>query len=147
MTRRHAIGALVTLAASAACGVTADGPPKIELDRAPCAHCGMLISETMFAAAYKGPGAEARVFDDIGCLVASSKREADPGGLRFWFHDAPTGEWIAGSDATFVKSDRLRTPMSGGLIAYRDAAAAERGAVEYQGRVIRSLTDLLGGQS
>ena len=147
MTRGTAIVAIVTLAASGACGVKADGPPHIEVDRTPCAHCGMLVSEATFAAAYKAPGAEARAFDDIGCLLAAAKREADPGGLRFWFHDAPTGDWIDGVDATFVKSDRLRTPMNGRLIAYRDAAAARRGAQENQGRVIRSLADLLRGES
>jgi nitrous oxide reductase accessory protein NosL len=84
MTRRNAVGAIVVLAAGAACGVKADGPPEITVDRTACSHCGMLISETMFAAAFKAPGAEARAFDDIGCLLAAAKREADPGGLRFW---------------------------------------------------------------
>jgi hypothetical protein len=143
MTRRAAIVAVVTLAAGAGCGVKADGPPHIEVDRTPCAHCGMLISETMFAAAFRAPGTEARAFDDIGCLVASAKREADPGGLRFWFHDATTGAWISGTDATFVKSERLRTPMNGGLVAYRDLPDARRAAAEYRGRVIAHLADLL----
>lgn len=143
MTRRAAIVAVVTLAAGAGCGVKADGPPHIEVDRTPCAHCGMLISETMFAAAFRAPGAEARAFDDIGCLVASAKREADSGGLHFWFHDATSGSWISGADATFVKSERLRTPMNGGLVAYRDLSDAQRGAAEYRGRVIANLADLL----
>ena len=70
---RMAIVAFVTLALSA-CGAKADGPPHIEVDRTPCAHCGMLISEPVFAAAYRAPGSEARVFDDIGCLLAAASR-------------------------------------------------------------------------
>jgi hypothetical protein len=147
MTRRNAVGAIVVLAAGAACGVKADGPPEITVDRTACSHCGMLISETMFAAAFKAPGAEARAFDDIGCLLAAAKREADPGGLRFWFHDAATGEWIAGAEASFVKSDRLRTPMNGGVVAYRAAAAARDAASKYQGRVMPNLVDLLRSAS
>jgi hypothetical protein len=106
----------------------------------------MLVSEPVFAAAYKAPGAEARVFDDIACLLRSAKREGDPARLHFWFHDVGTGNWISGTDATFVKSDRLRTPMSGGLVAYRDLAAAERGAVEHRGRLVRSISDLMRGE-
>ena len=136
----------MALAASLACGVNADGPPAIEVDRTPCAHCGMLVSEPLFAAAYKAPGAEARIFDDIACLVTSARREANADALRFWFHDAATGRWIPGAGASFVKSDRLRTPMSGGLIAYRELAAAQRGAVEHHGHVVRGLGDLMRGE-
>lgn len=142
MRKRAAIVGLVMLAASA-CGVKADGPPHIEVDRTPCAHCGMLISEPVFAAAYRAPGAEARVFDDIGCLLASVSRETAPAGVRFWFHDAASLEWIDGTDAAFVKSERLRTPMGGGLLAYRGRPAAERGAGRHDGRVVPDLERLL----
>lgn len=136
----------LTLAASLACGVNGEAPPAIEVDSTPCAHCGMLVSEALFAAAYKAAGGEARVFDDIACLVRSAKREGHPDALRFWFHDAATGQWIPGADASFVKSDRLRTPMSGGLVAYRGLSAAQRGAVEHHGHAIRSLSDLMRGE-
>ena len=56
------------LLVTAACGVKAGGLPEIEVDRTACSHCGMLISEPLYAAAYQAPGAAARVFDDIGCL-------------------------------------------------------------------------------
>jgi hypothetical protein len=103
----------------------------------------MLVSETTFAAAFAAPAGEARVFDDIGCLVAAVKKEANPAALRFWFHDAPSGDWIEGTAATFVRSERFRTPMSGGLLAYRDPAAAIRSAAESHGIAIGTLTELL----
>ena len=139
------IAAVVTLVASAACRVNVGGPPHIEVDRTPCTYCGMLISEELFAAAYRTPGSDARVFDDIGCLLSSAKREANSGAIRFWFHDASTGNWIPGTEATLVRVDRRRTPMSGGVVAYRQAADAQRAALEQRGQVIRSLSDLLGG--
>jgi hypothetical protein len=71
----------------------------------------MLISEPMFAAAYKTPQADARVFDDIGCLLEAASHEQDKSGLRFWFHDAATSRWIDGGIATFVESASMRTPM------------------------------------
>jgi copper chaperone NosL len=146
MNRRAAAIVTMSLAANLACGVNADGPPAIEVDRTPCAHCGMLVSEPLFAAAYKVPGAHARIFDDIACLVKSAKREGDADALRFWFHDAATGYWIPGANASFVKSARLRTPMSGGLVAYGELAAAQRGAIEHHGRVIPTLSDLMRGE-
>ena len=146
MNGRAATLVAMTLVASLACGANADGPPAIEVDRTPCAHCGMLVSEPVFAAAYKAPGAEARIFDDIACLVKSAKRGGDAGALRFWFHDAATGHWIQAADASFVRSDRLRTPMSGGLLAFRELSAAQRGAIEHHGHVIRTFSDLMRGE-
>jgi nitrous oxide reductase accessory protein NosL len=133
-----AVLTLLLLTASA-CAVTADGPPHVEVDRTPCAHCGMLVSEPVFAAAYRVPGADARVFDDIGCLLESVSREPAARAIRFWFHDANTQAWIDGSTAVFVHSDRLRTPMAGGLIAYAERASAERGARAHEGRVVGNL--------
>jgi copper chaperone NosL len=142
MNNNAAIGA-VMLAATLACGVRADAPPRIDIDRTACGHCGMLISETAYAAAYQTPGAQARVFDDIGCLLEAIGREEDPALARLWFHDAAGTGWIEGEAAVFVRSPRLRTPMGGGLVAYRDGQAAERSAADRQGRVIRGVRELM----
>ena len=139
------IAAVVTLAVSAACRVDVGGPPHIEVDRTACANCGMLISEPLFAAGYRTSGGEERVFDDIGCLLASAQRESNREAIRFWFHDASTGKWIDGQATTFVRVDRRRTPMSGGVVAYGQVAEAQRAALEQRGQVIRNLSDLLGG--
>jgi nitrous oxide reductase accessory protein NosL len=101
----------------------------------------MLISEPLYAAAYQAAGAEARVFDDIECLRQAARTESGP--LTYWFHDANDKGWIDGEAAVLVASPEIRSPMGGGLIAYRDRAAADRAAEQYQGRVIHSLSDLL----
>jgi copper chaperone NosL len=134
---------LLGLAASVACGVRADGPPEIQVDRTACSHCGMLVSEPAYAAAYRTPGSDARVFDDIGCLLEAARRESTAGLIRFWFHDAASAAWIEGETAVFVASPALRTPMGGGLIAYRDRTAAREAAARHRGRVVDSLNDLL----
>ena len=141
-TRLAAILAL-TLAATIACRAGEGGPPRIEVDRTACAHCGMLISEPMFAAAYRVPHGGARVFDDIACMLDAAGKEQNPGALRFWFHDAATSRWIDGGAATFVSSASLKTPMGGGFIAYGDEAVAVQAANAQQGTVIRTLGDLL----
>ena len=143
MNRLATLGALMLL--TAACAVEADGPPEIVVDRTACSHCGMLISEPVYAAAYRAPGAAARAFDDIGCLRNAAQAEAGP--VTAWFHDADDGAWIDGAQTSFVASPGIRTPMGGGVIAYRDPAAAERSAARREGRVIRSLGDLLAKES
>ena len=137
------LGGLVLAAAllSAACGERAQGPPEIVVDRTPCSRCGMLISEPLYAAAYQAPGADARVFDDIGCLRDAARREHDA--LRIWLHDAADGRWMNGFEAILVSSPSIRTPMGGGMLAYRNPSAADRAAGQHNGRVIRSIDDIL----
>ena len=137
------VGGLVLAAAllSAACGVRAEGPPEIVVDRTPCSRCGMLISEPLYAAAYQAPGADARVFDDIGCLRDAARGEH--GALRIWVHDATDGQWMNGFEAVIVAAPSIRTPMGGGMLAYRNPSAADRAAGQHNGRVIRSIDDIL----
>lgn len=143
MCARFAAILALTVSTAVACSARADGPPRIEVDRTPCAHCGMLISEPVFAAAYKAPQGDARVFDDIACLLDAASHEQDKSGLRFWFHDAASSEWIDGGIATFVASASMKTPMGGGILAYGDHAAATKAAAEKQGRLIRTIGELL----
>jgi nitrous oxide reductase accessory protein NosL len=140
-----AVMAAVAAMSVAGCGATAEGPPEILVDRTPCAHCGMFISEPVYAAAYRAPGSESRVFDDIGCLLASARKETAPAALTFWFHDAGTADWIDGRDAVLVRAATIRTPMGGGLIAFRDRTAAADAAARHQGVMVGSIGNLLKG--
>ena len=135
---------LLAALVAAACGTNASSRPEILVDRTACSHCGMLISEPLYAAAYQVAGADARVFDDIGCLRDAARAERRP--LTFWFHDANDEAWIDGTVAVFVASPEIRTPMGGGLLAYRDQAAAEHAAATRHGRLIHSISDLLSAK-
>ena len=73
-----AIRALVSIVfalLSAACSAKAAGAPDIVVDVTACSHCGMLVSEPVYAAAFQAPGKEPRVFDDIGCMLDAARRE------------------------------------------------------------------------
>jgi nitrous oxide reductase accessory protein NosL len=58
-------------------------------------------------------------------------------------HDTSDESWLDAGEATFVVSPDIRTPMAGGVAAFRHAADAERAATKYRGRVVRSVTNLL----
>ena len=138
--------ALVVLAVGlvlAACAVRADLPPEIVVDRTACSHCGMLISEPIYAAAYQTSEADARVFDDIGCLLTAARQGAPGDAARFWVHDAKTGSWIDGRAAVFVQASSLQTPMGGGVIAFATRADAEAAAAAHQGTIVPTLSALL----
>ena len=130
----------------AACGSKQPGPPAIVVDRTACSHCRMFVSEPTYAAAYRVEAAEPRVFDDIACLVASLRGEAlhaGSSGLRVWFQDGNGGGWIESGAPVLVRSAIFRTPMGGGVVAYRDAAAAARAVSTFQGQVVGTLSDLM----
>lgn len=129
------------LVLSAACGRASDGPPQVAVDQTKCAHCGMLISERVYAAASRAEGEDAEAFDDIACMLdARAKGNADR--LQMWVHDAATREWIDAREAVFVKSTNLRTPMGGGVIAFRDRSRAQAAATQHAGRIIASIGEL-----
>jgi copper chaperone NosL len=134
---------LLAAVLAAGCSANAGGPPAIQVDRTACAHCTMLVSDERFAAAYETAAGDQRVFDDIACLLEAVRGEPATAALTFWFHDVPSGAWIRGHDATFVKAPSIRTPMSGGIVAYRDSQEAARVAQAAQGKVLPSLRALL----
>ena len=138
-TPRLVIVALALL--SSACGAQAMGPPELVVDRTACSHCGMYVSEPVYAAAYQVGDNDPRVFDDIGCMLDAVEREtASP--ITIWLQDANGSGWLNADDAFVVHSARIRTPMSGGFLAYADAEAADQAAAAYGGRVTRSLHEL-----
>lgn len=132
---------LIALLASA-CAGSRDDLPEIVVDRSACSHCGMLISELRFASAYRAGDGEAKLFDEIGCMVAAARQETSEA-MKFWFRDADDGGWIEGGGAVFVSSPSIRTPMGGGVLAFRTGAAADAAASRYAGRVVRSLPELM----
>ena len=141
MSIPHLIAAALALLATA-CSARAMGPPDIVVDRTACSHCGMFVSEPAYAAAYQAGTDQPRVFDDIGCMVTELRQQPQRAAIRYWVHDAESGEWIDGATAAFVKSSTLQTPMGGGILAYRSTDGATRGAAVHQGMVIDSIDSL-----
>ena len=149
---RIAAAALALAVSAASCGDGGAGPPGIVLDRTACDGCGMLISEPGFAAAYRA-GRSTRVFDDIGCLLraldenglevgAGAPDRTDDRVAQVWLY-GDDGRWIPAEGATFVRSDRLVTPMNGGIKALADRGAAQELAARTGGAVYDDLAELL----
>jgi nitrous oxide reductase accessory protein NosL len=52
--------------------------------------------------------------------------------------------WIKAEDALYIRSSETRTPMNGGIIAFKDHSKAKEAAEKYQGTLLR-FADVLKG--
>ncbi len=132
MTKLVAALALALLLGGCA-GASATAVPEIELGRDICMECGMAIDEMRFAAVYRlGDGTE-RLFDDLGDLILHGRAAGELDDARIWVADFETEAWVAASEAFYVPTTGVTSPMGHGLLAFGD-----------EGRAV-ATADLLGG--
>jgi len=116
-------------------GVLACGPgtPRpIAYGAEPCTHCHMTISDPRFVAEAVLTTGKVLAFDDIGCLATWLGTAQEPV-ETVWVASFTDQEWLRAEEATFLRTDSLRTPMASGLIALSTPAEGD------------SLRAMLGG--
>lgn len=111
-----------------------EGPPAIRYGAEACAACGMVIDDARFAAAWTSPHTS-RHYDDIGCMVTDLLKHPAPQDARMYVHDIESEAWLPASDATYLLSSAIRTPMAYGIAATATREAADRLSARYQARV------------
>lgn len=102
-----------------------------------CASCKMAISEKQYAAEALTPEGDAYKFDDLGCLVdfiAAKKNKAPI--AAYFVVDLESKQWLKAEDAHFVSSAKFRTPMGGGIVAFKDQAQAQEAATANGGKML-----------
>ena len=137
MRRTLLIATAVALLA-AACG-TADaaGPPDIQYGRDLCIQCGMIIDDPRFAAAYRTADGTEKKFDDVGDMLVYMRATGDdPQREAVWVHDFETEAWVLASDAHFVPTRSVVSPMGHSILAFAEADRATAFAVDVGGEVI-----------
>lgn len=136
--RRLSLAAILLLApAPAGCQRGAVGPVDIEPEDS-CAFCRMAISEKQYAAEFIDEEGEAYKFDDITCMGrhVREKLGAKQVAARFVV-DYDSRRWVRAEEAHYVRSTELKTPMSGGVVAFKDEAKAREAAARYRGQLLR----------
>jgi copper chaperone NosL len=121
-------------------GDSLEAPPEIIYGQDVCDECGMIINEQRYAASYVTSAGEVRRFDDIGGMLVQDHKVNEEVHI-YWVHDFNTEEWVDASQANFVISRELVTPMGWGVVAFADPDSAEVFAAEHGGE-IGSLEDL-----
>jgi copper chaperone NosL len=111
-----------------------------------CAMCKMAISEKRFAAEFIDRDGQAFKFDDISCMVDYIKsRQRRDAIAATYLMDFDSRQWIKAETAYCVQSAEIKTPMRGGIIAFKDAASAASAAEKYHGQP-RRFADFVDGQ-
>ena len=96
----------------------------------------MLINEARFAVMAKTATDDPVAFDSTECLVRYLRRGGAPL-IQMWVHDYSTEQWLTATEAFYVASQELATPMGQGLVATASADEADRLASTVHGRVLR----------
>ncbi len=122
------------------CGSTeTDGPPKLELGRDECAHCGMIISDARYAAAIIATVEGSRrplLFDDIGDLLDYEHDHPELSIQHRYVHDHATRKWLVADEARFVHAPTLHTPMGSGIAAFASVDQQREATTSMQGRSV-----------
>jgi copper chaperone NosL len=123
-------------------------PPEIHYGEDLCAHCNMIISDPRFAASVAfeiEPGHyESLAFDDIGDMLAEAAGHPERSVAAYYVHDYTTEEWLDATEAHFVVSAAIPSPMGSGIAAHATAGAAAAQAAELQGQIV-TWTELQNG--
>lgn len=114
-------------------------PPQIRYGEHECDWCRMLISDERFAAAlvFEDAGRVSKLaFDDINCVYnyLADRPPAVP--ATIYTHDFETRSWLAARAATFVRSDKLETPMASQVAAAASRETAARLLERYPGTLL-----------
>lgn len=141
--RRGAAVVLLLPLALLACGDIE--PADVHIGTEECAHCSMMISDRRFAAQALNTKGRAWKFDSIECLRAFvqsgtlDERELHSA----WVTDSGAAEWVRAELAVFVRSNAIRSPMGGGLVAFAAAPAAHAAVEEAGTGTVMSWAELL----
>lgn len=132
-----AVGAVAVAAPALLAGedLEADRLPSIRYGQEACAHCGMIIDDDRFAAAWTTLKDEVH-FDDIGCLVLEAAERPSPPEARHYVSTYHDGAWVEAPTASYVFSLDIRSPMAYGLAAAADHDTAGRLAQETDGTIL-----------
>ena len=113
-------------------------PAPVEIEPADmCSYCRMAISEKRYAAEFLDKQGEAYKFDDVGCMKCYVQNKQIGQKSATWFVvDYESKQWLRGPQASFVRSDQFKTPMSGGIVALKEKGRAEQLASQTHGAVL-----------
>jgi copper chaperone NosL len=119
----------------------AGGPPEVRFGRDECAECKMSIVEERSAAAARvqtPDGPDVLLFDDLGCLIDLESSAQVPAleMTERWTRDYGSRKWTRAETATFVFSEKIRTPMGSWIAAFAAPAVAEASHREVGGELL-----------
>ena len=97
----------------------------------------MAISDRSFAAEIVQLNGRVAKFDDIGCMLRYALREnlRPSAAVAFYVMDFQTQRWLPATEAVYLRSEQLHSPMASGLAAFATPEAADKLAQEFPGQI------------
>lgn len=112
------------------------GPEPLKLNKDNCASCKMSISDAKFATEAVNDKGRVYKFDDVKCMLQFVKADAAFKGTLYVVPTENPALFVVAKDASFVKSDSIKSPMGGNILAYESKQAAEVAARAYGVNVV-----------
>ncbi|MCC6343500.1 MAG: nitrous oxide reductase accessory protein NosL [Bryobacterales bacterium] len=106
-----------------------------------CGHCRMAISQKQFAAEVFDAAGNVVKFDDAGCMLRWLVRQ-EKQAVAIYAVDYDSREWLEARTAIYVRTERIATPMGGGILAFAGRTQAEAAAGKFGGVVV-TFSELL----
>jgi copper chaperone NosL len=116
------------------------GPEPLRYGVDACAECRMPVTRPGFGGELRDANGRLTTYDDIGCLVRAMLRRHGPM-PEAWVEDQAGGGFVSLLVAHLVRA-QAETPMGSGIVAFKDAAAADAFARDTGGTRVQ-LEDLV----
>jgi len=104
-----------------------------------CFYCKTPIDdkEVQFAAEFVTNTGFVRKFDDISCLLANARKVGRKNIEAFFVMDYDSKTWFPAEQVQFVRSDKIRTPENGGIVAFQKEARAQQVASQFKAELLK----------
>lgn len=113
-------------------------PQPIVLGKDDCSFCKMTVSDARFGGEVLTQKGKVYKFDDPHCLLsflhANTVKKEDI--KTVYVVDFNTHKLIPSADAFYLKSDDLRSPMSGNIAAFSNKADVQKAATQFKGQEV-----------
>ncbi len=103
-------------------------PQKVAYGKDHCALCDMTVVDKTHAAQYVTKKGKAYMFDAVECLVMKIDKENNEDKMAFVLVADYTnpGELIDAKEATYLISEKIKSPMGANLSAFKSKKTAEK---------------------
>lgn len=142
MKKKWMTAVLATAVLLAGCGDKTYEAKKINPQTDVCEICNMSIANEKYAGQIALKNGDYEMFDDLGCLMQYyTKMKKDDLGEAF-IKDEASEEWLNVEKSVFVFDKSIPTPMSYGVVAFKDEEAAKQYIEKTNAGEIMSFEDL-----
>lgn len=119
-------------------GCTAE-PQTIRFGKDGCDHCKMTIMDKKFGGEIVTDKGKIFRFDDVRCMIEFSTTEnsIDKKTASYYLLDyAGNGGFIKSDLAFLMKTDKVRSPMGGNIVAFKDEQSRQKAMTELNGTAV-----------